>query len=213
MALPSSVSVRELPLFPLPDVVLFPKGNLPLHIFELRYRRMIRALLDGDRTFGVLMWDPVKRETARTGCLAEIGRVHYLPDGRMNIFTRGSKRFRVIDVLKEKPYLVGLVQLLDDDKPDRDLTGLQEDITRLLSEIVRLSVKLTDKSIELPAGLPTSPEEFSYWIASNFYADACEQQALLELEETSVRLEKEVECLSSVVKELAARTAIKDALG
>ena len=55
MAFSSSIAVRELPLFPLPEVVLFPGRPLPLHIFEFRYRIMMNTILDSDRRFGVLM--------------------------------------------------------------------------------------------------------------------------------------------------------------
>jgi ATP-dependent Lon protease len=207
----SSVTLRELPLFPLPEVVLFPKGNLPLHIFEMRYRQMIQTILDGDRCFGILMWDSASKETARVGCATEISKVDQLPDGRMNILTRGFRRFRVLEFTKRKPYLVGLVEWLKDDKPDRDLSGLREDALRLLNDVARLSSKLTDRTILLPTNLPARPEELSYWIASNLYSDASEQQSLLELQDTSVRLEREVESLSHTCKELAARAAIKEA--
>lgn len=210
MVSPSSVTLRQLPLFPLPEVVLFPNAHLPLHIFEMRYRQMVRTALDGDRCFGVLMWDPVTRETARIGCAAEIGKVEHLPDGRMNIFTRGYRRFRVLEFLKQKPYLVGLVEWLKDERPDRDLSGLKEDALRHLLEVARLSSKLTDRAIDLPEDLPESPEEFSYWIAGNLYSDAAEQQSLLELQDTSVRLEREIDTLTLTLKELAARTAIKE---
>jgi ATP-dependent Lon protease len=212
MATPSSVSVRELPLFPLPEVVLFPSGNLPLHIFEERYKQMMGGLIEADRRFGVLMWDPATRITSKVGCAAEIGEVVPLPDGRMNIMTKGFQRFRVLDYVQEKPYLVGLVEWFDDDRPDRDLSGLREDAVRLLSDVVRLSSKLTNRRIELPGDLPEDACDLSYWIAGNLYGDPAEQQSLLELQETSVRLEREIESLNLTCKELAARTAIKDAL-
>jgi ATP-dependent Lon protease len=214
MATPSSVSLqRELPLFPLAEVVLFPNGMLPLHIFEKRYRQMVSSLLAGDRCFGVVRFDPDNKESALIGCATEIGKVIYLPDGRMNIMTKGLRRFRVLKHVLETPYIVGLVEWYEDDKPDRDLGGLREDAVRLLKEVVRLSSKLTDKTIELPANLPEEADELSFWIAGNFYGDSLEQQSLLELQETSVRLEREVECLLQTCKEMAARTAIKEALG
>jgi ATP-dependent Lon protease len=52
------LAVRELPLFPLPDLVLFPQEVLPLHIFEPRYRMMLRTVLAEDRRFGVVGWGP-----------------------------------------------------------------------------------------------------------------------------------------------------------
>ncbi|MCU0553037.1 MAG: LON peptidase substrate-binding domain-containing protein, partial [Leptolyngbya sp. Prado105] len=79
----SSISVRELPLFPLPDLVLFPGRPLPLHIFEFRYRMMMNTILESDRRFGVLMWDPVKGQPAPVGCCAEIVQFQRLQDDRM----------------------------------------------------------------------------------------------------------------------------------
>lgn len=211
MASPSSVSLRELPLFPLPEVVLFPGATLPLHIFEMRYREMIHTALSDDRCFGVLMWDPASKETAHTGCITEIGQVERLKDGRLNILTQGRKRFRIVELLKKRPYLIGLVEWFTDEQPDRDLSGLCDDAIRLIADVARLSSRLTDKVIELPDDLPVHPEELSYWVAANLYGDASEQQALLELQDTSVRLEREISALTSTLKELAARTAIKEA--
>ncbi|MEO1467114.1 MAG: LON peptidase substrate-binding domain-containing protein, partial [Cyanobacteria bacterium J06633_1] len=74
------------------------------------------------------------------------------------------------------------------------------------------SAKLTSQKIELPDDLPDSPTELSYWVASNLYGVASEQQALLEMQDTLERLQREQEILSSTRSHLAARTALKDAL-
>ena len=58
------LSVRELPLFPLPEVVLFPQEVLPLHIFESRYRIMLQSVLETDSMFGVIKWDPTAKSMA-----------------------------------------------------------------------------------------------------------------------------------------------------
>ena len=68
----TDLAVRELPLFPLPDVVLFPQEVLPLHIFESRYRIMLRSVLDSDSRFGVVRWDPIAKTMSDVGCCAEI---------------------------------------------------------------------------------------------------------------------------------------------
>jgi ATP-dependent Lon protease len=179
----------------------------------MRYRQMVNTLLEGDRKFGVLMWDPTTRANRKLGCIAVIGDVVFLPDGRMNIMTFGLERFRVWEYIKEKPYLVGKVECFDDQPTERDLTGLKDDAAKILRDVVRLSSKLTDKAIVLPDDLPDDPKQLSFWIAANLSSDPSEQQELLELEETSARLDREVEALSATRKELAARLAIKDALG
>lgn len=208
----SSVAVRELPLFPLPEVVLFPGRPLPLHIFEFRYRIMMNTILEDDRRFGVLMVDPVRGDIARVGCCAEVVRFQRLPDDRMKILTIGQQRFRVLEYVREKPYRVGLVEWLEDYPPTQDLNSLGQEVERLLRDVVHLSAKLTDQKIDLPDDLPTLPRELSYWVAGNLYGVAAEQQALLEMQSTGDRLRREAEILTSTRNHLAARTALKDAL-
>ncbi len=208
----SSIAVRELPLFPLPEVVLFPGRPLPLHIFEFRYRIMMNTILDLDRRFGVLMIDPVQGQIANIGCCAEI--IHYqrLPDDRMKMLTLGQQRFRVLEYVREKPYRVGLVEWIEDKSPVKDLKPMAIKVEKLLRDVVHLSAKLTDQKIELPDDLPDLPRELSYWVASNLYGVALEQQALLEMDDTATRLQREEEILTSTRNHLAARTALKDAL-
>ncbi|MFM9267133.1 LON peptidase substrate-binding domain-containing protein [Tychonema sp. BBK16] len=210
MASSSSVAVRELPLFPLPEVVLFPGRPLPLQIFEFRYRIMMNTILEGDRRFGVLMWDPEQNKVSGVGCCAEVIHCQRLPDDRLKIMTLGQQRFRVLDAVREKPYLVGLVEWIEDEPPQKDLRSLSQDVEQLLRDVVRLSSKLMDQAIELPEDIPSLPTELSYWVASYLYGAATEQQTLLELQDTAARLERETEILTSTRNHLAARTALKD---
>lgn len=208
----SQIAVRELPLFPLPEVVLFPNRPLPLHIFEFRYRIMMNTILESDRRFGVLLWDQVEGQPAKIGCCAEIIQYQRLPDDRMKILTLGQQRFRVLEYVREKPYKVGLVEWIEDHPPQKDLTGLANEVEQLLKDVVRLSAKLTEQSIELPENIPDLPRELSFWVASNLYGVAAEQQALLEMQDTAARLEREAEILTSTRNHLAARTVLKDTL-
>jgi ATP-dependent Lon protease len=208
----SSIAVKELPLFPLPEVVLFPSRPLPLHIFEYRYRIMMNTILENDRRFGVLSIDPATGEIAEYGCCAEILHFQRLPDDRMKMLTFGQQRFRVLEYVREKPYRVGLVEWIEDQPPSKDLRPMATEVEELLRDVVHLSAKLTSQKIELPDDLPSSPTELSYWVASNLYGVASEQQALLEMQDTFERLQREQEILSSTRNHLAARTALKDAL-
>ncbi len=210
MASSSKIAVRELPLFPLPEVVLFPSRPLPLHVFEFRYRIMMNTILESDRRFGVLMVDPTRNTIANIGCCAEI--IHYqrLPDDRIKMLTLGQQRFRVLEYTREKPYRVGLVEWIEDQTPTKDLRPLASEVEQLLRDVVRLSAKLTEQKIELPEDLPDLPTELSHWVASNLYGVAAEQQTLLEMRDTAARLERESEILTSTRNHLAARTVLKD---
>jgi ATP-dependent Lon protease len=206
----SSVAVRELPLFPLPEVVLFPGRPLPLHIFEFRYRIMMNTIMEYDRRFGVLMIDPITGEISNYGCCAEIVHFQRLPDDRMKMLTIGQQRFKLLEYVREKPYRVGLVEWIEDQPTRQDLRPITNEVEILLRDVVHLSSKLSEQPIELPDDLPTSPIELSYWVASNFYGVALEQQSLLEMRDTAKRLEREAEILTSARNNLAARTALKD---
>ena len=83
----TDISVRELPLFPLPDVVLFPQEVLPLHIFESRYRIMLRTALETDSRFGVVRLNPDTKKIEGVGCCAQIIKYQTSEDGRSNIVT------------------------------------------------------------------------------------------------------------------------------
>lgn len=202
---------EAIPLFPLPEVVLFPGGWLPLHIFEPRYREMINDVMSKDSRFGVVMVDPTTGEPAKHGCSAVIVNCKRLQDGRMNVMTVGQQRFRVINELQEKPYIVAQVEWIDDNPTDKDLKGKASEIREILKDVVKLSAKLSDKTIEFPDDLPSDPLELSYWVAGSVYGLTEEQQSLLELEDTEKRLDREAVILVSLRKELAARTALKEA--
>ncbi len=208
----SSLAVRELPIFPLPEVVLFPGRPLPLHIFEFRYRMMMNTILEEDRRFGVVMVNPVNGEIAKVGSCAELVRFQRLPDDRMKILTMGQQRFRILEYVREKPYRVGLVEWIEDKPTTENIYPMASEVSQLLRDVVRLSAKLTDQKIELPDDLPELPVELSYWVAGNLYGVAAEQQLLLEMQETKARLEREIEILTSTRNHLAARTALKDVL-
>jgi ATP-dependent Lon protease len=171
---------------------------------------MMNTILESDRRFGVLMWDPSGDRVAAVGCCAEI--VHYqrLPDDRMKMLALGQQRFRVLDMVREKPYLVGLVEWIEDRPTDKELRNMAKDVEELLKDVVRLSGKLMEQEIDLPEDIPCLPRELSFWVASNLYGVAAEQQALLEMEDTATRLEREMEILTSTRNHLAARTVLKD---
>src|SRR5271170_7146722 len=105
-----------LPLFPL-QVVLFPRAALPLHIFEERYKQMIEDVLRGKSEFGVVLAG--EKGIVNTGCTASVEKVlKKYPDGRMDLISIGRRRFEIILLNDEKPYLRGAVEYFDDDGAD-----------------------------------------------------------------------------------------------
>jgi ATP-dependent Lon protease len=207
------LAVRELPLFPLPDVVLFPQEVLPLHIFEPRYRMLLRTALAEDRRFGVIRWDPQERRMADVGCCAEIIHCQTQEDDRSNIVTMGQQRFRVLDIVREAPFRVGLVSWIEDE-PENDSQGvsdLADQVREALKDVVELTAKLIGKPAQLPSDLPDLPRELSFWIGSHLGGPVADhQQALLEITSTAERLRQEFDLLDHTRRQLAARTVLKD---
>jgi ATP-dependent Lon protease len=209
----SELAVRELPLFPLPDVVLFPQEVLPLHIFEPRYRMLLRTVMAEDRRFGVVRWDPQEQRMADVGCCAEILHCQTQEDDRSNIVTMGQQRFRVLDIVREAPFRVGMVSWIEDTVTDGhgDLEQLASEVTRALKDVVELTGKLVGKPSSLPSDLPDLPRELSFWIGSHLGGPVADhQQALLEITDTGERLRQEFTLLDQTRRQLAARTVLKD---
>jgi ATP-dependent Lon protease len=209
----TQLAVRELPLFPLPDVVLFPQEVLPLHIFEPRYRMMLKTVLETDRRFGVVRWDPQEGRMADVGCCAEILQCQTQEDDRSNIVTLGQQRFRVLEVVREAPFKVGLVSWIEDEQPTShdQLQSLSADVEKALRDVVELTGKLMGKPTTLPSDLPDLPRELSFWIGSHLGGPvADQQQSLLEITDTEARLREEFELLDETRRHLAARTVLQD---
>ncbi len=207
------LSVRELPLFPLPEVVLFPNEVLPLHIFESRYRIMLKSVLESDSLFGVVKWDPVTKSMANVGCCAHIIKHQTSEDGRSNIVTIGQQRFQILEITRTTPYYSAMVSWIDDNSITslQNLDILRDSVIEALNDVVNLTSKLTNSQKILPDKLPNNPLELSFWIGAHLGGPVSdEQQRLLEERDTYVRLQREFEMLDHTRKQLAARTALKE---
>ena len=207
------LSVRELPLFPLPEVVLFPNEVLPLHIFESRYRIMLKSVLESDSLFGVVKWDPVTKSMANVGCCAHIIKHQTSEDGRSNIITIGQQRFQILEITRTTPYYSAMVSWIDDNNITslQNLDTLRDSVIEALNDVVNLTSKLTNSQKILPDKLPNNPLELSFWIGAHLGGPVSdEQQRLLEERDTYIRLQREFEMLDHTRKQLAARTALKE---
>ena len=205
--------VRELPLFPLPEVVLFPNEVLPLHIFESRYRMMLKSVLETDSLFGVVKWDPNTKSMANVGCCAHIIKHQTADDGRSNIITIGQQRFQVLEIVRSTPFYTAIVSWIDDEISQnlQDLDILRDSVIQALHDVVNLTSKLTNSQKILPDKLPNNPMELSFWIGAHLGGPVSdEQQRLLEERDTYIRLQREFEMLDHTRKQLAARTALKE---
>lgn len=186
---------RNLPLFPL-NTVLFPGMVLPLHIFEERYRLMIRACLDTDRTFGVCLiragqevGEPA--EPFEVGTIARIAEVERLPDGRMNLLTVGITRFRLLRVLEQTPFLVGRIEPLP-----TVVESVESSLAASVADRFRAYVgDLGGEGAGERLRLPDDPEALSFQVAATLGVAPRQRQRLLETRSTTERLRREEDIL------------------
>ncbi len=201
---------REIPLFPL-QVVLFPGGILPLHIFEQRYREMIKFCLEHESEFGVILIkegaevdEPVT--PYKVGTAVRIRDVEHLPDGRMNIMTSGEYRFEILEALEHQPYLVGRVQLLDSltSEVDPALAAIAAEIEDLYEAYELLSSRLIF-GWHSPEENPVHPRELAYQIATRLRISLEEKQGLLETVPLTELLTREIEILKKENRRISFR--------
>lgn len=206
------MSVRLLPLFPLP-LVLFPGAPLPLHIFEPRYRRLLADCLDGDRSFGILFRPEGvgERELAvgHVGCVALIESDESLPDGRSNIVVRGQGRFALDRfVASPAPYHVGEVEDYEDvGEAAQALEPAAERVRSTFARIGRAARALADDRDPIPP-LPADPAALSFAIAALIDLDQPGRQRLLVSRSAAERLREIESILAAVVDALEARATV-----
>lgn len=188
----------ELPLFPL-NVVLFPGADLPLHIFEPRYRLMITECHEQDKPFGVVLTRPgspsMREEPYPVGTMADILALSRMDDGRMNLIARGGKRFQILEQHRRKSYPTGIVEIYFDlPEPEQVLREQADKARELFNIYLEILLEVVGKS-ETQFHLPEEPEELSHFIAYFLDIEDEEKQQLLEMNLTSERLESVIETL------------------
>jgi len=174
----------DLPLFPLPNVVLFPDVCLPLHIFEPRYRQMLAAALNGDRLIGMALLKAAREGEHEgqppvydIGCAGLITHAAQLDDGRSNIMLHGIQRFRIVNENHDLPYRRARVEALLDPL-DAGHRALLHDARHRLEALVGPVVEGIGAEVHIP---PTIPDhELVNALAQYLPLDAVEKQALLE---------------------------------
>ena len=174
---------------------------------------MLKTVLESDSRFGIVRLDTRSKKIADVGCCAQVIKHQTSEDGRSNVVTIGQQRFRVLDITREAPFCTALISWIDDEpvKDQDSLLKLSESVLGALRDVISLSAKLTNSEASLPEGVPEIPRELSFWIAAHLGGPAAdEQQNLLEMVNTTTRLEREYEMLDHTRRQLAARTALKD---
>ncbi len=190
-----STTAIELPLFPL-NIVLFPGTVRHLHIFEPRYRQMVRDCLQMGKPFGLVQVkegsDYLREEPYSVGTMAEIHNLSKLDDGGYNLVAVGTKRFRILRSHRDKPYISGLVEpFADQAEPEEKLELYTRQVQQLFNTYLHMLLEESgEKSVETT--LPEDSEELSHFIAYFLDIDDEQKQRYLEMTSTLQRLQAEI---------------------
>ena len=202
-----------LPIFPLPNVVLFPNVFLPLHIFEPRYREMVADAVKSARLVGMVLLRPGwqrdydgRPPIYPVGCSGVITHSDQLPDGRSNIVLRGVERFRIVEEDDALSYRRARVEQLPDSTwLAGDAAAIQTaraKLDALLAPAIERSLPDVAGDARIPAAMPD--EDLVNALAQYLDLEPLEKQALLEQRSLRARAESLVELLE--MKILMAKT-------
>ena len=188
-----------IPIFPLPNVVLFPNVFLPLHVFEPRYRAMLADALAGDRIIGMTLLMPGYEADYQgrppvypVGCAGVITHSEQLPDGRSNVVLRGIEKFRIVEEDASRDYRLARVEPLPEAASDAEKLLLKQRRHR----IEALLVAAIERGGQDPRFPPTIPDEDLVNALSQYLGlDPMERQALLERDGILARCDGLIELL------------------
>src|SRR5438067_728906 len=196
-----------IPIFPLPNVVLFPSVFLPLHIFETRYRQMVEAALDGDRIIGMVLLRPGwegdyegRPPVYPIGCAGVVTHAERLADGRFNIVLRGMEKFRICSEETGHPYRLAQVEPVPEPAVDaaRDTIRAQR---RRLEALLVPQPEGQQQDAKMATSMPD--EDLVNALAQYLEFEPVEKQALLERDGLLDRCRSLIELLE--MKVLVAR--------
>jgi Lon protease-like protein len=180
-------STERIPLFPL-SVVLFPQSQVPLHIFEERYKKLISECIENGTTFGINFIEDSKLNSI--GCTARVAEVtKRYPDGKLDIVTEGVRRYQIVDVDDpgtNEGLLYANITYVEDKPETRDVSLANETI-RLFNELCEIAYRGTIDTLD--SAIWSSVEKLpSFIIAQKSGLEADQRQALLGITSENERL-------------------------
>ncbi|MEI8255784.1 MAG: LON peptidase substrate-binding domain-containing protein [Deltaproteobacteria bacterium] len=203
------IPLEALPVFPLASTVLFPEQQLPLHIFEPRYRQMVRDALDTSPYLVVALieGDP-NVEPTRLARVATVGKIvanQRLADGRYNILIAGAVRVAIEEIESARPYRqVRCMRLETPDASDPAGVVPESERTAMVSllGLVMQQTRRTTPSAEFKAPVGLDASQLSFRIAERVITDPGWRQRVLEAETAVARVRRTTEALASLLGDL-----------
>jgi ATP-dependent Lon protease len=193
--------VPQIGLFPL-ALVLLPTERVPLHIFEPRYKELIGECLAEGHEFGLLLEDDQgRREIGTRAAVVEV--LQMFDDGRMNIVVEGHDRFRLVEIKRERSYLTGEIETVDDQDEAPPGAAQIDEALGLFRELVEAA----GADVDEPEG---SDSPLSFELAARVDFGLEPKQELLELRSEQARLRRLCQLLGRAVEAVARERAVRE---
>ncbi|MDQ6800510.1 MAG: LON peptidase substrate-binding domain-containing protein [Acidobacteriota bacterium] len=183
-----------LPLFPLPNLVFFPRTRLPLHVFEPRYRKMVTDAVAADQRFGIVLlrpgWEADYFGTPPIHTCGTVGQIEQavpLDDGRYNILVRGEVRFRVVGEVSREPYRTARVIIQPEQSHDASQTHARKN---WLADLSRQYLHYLPDQVAVPEIETVELEALTNALIMSLNIDVQEKQRLLEIDDLIGRAEQ-----------------------
>lgn len=196
-----------IPVFPLPNAVLFPNVFMPLHIFETRYRAMVADALAGDRIIGMVLLKPGfeadyegRPPVYDIGCAGVVTHSEPLADGRYNIVLRGLEKFRISGEDRSQPYRLAHVEPIAETMTDAERDLLRKNRLRL-EALLAAAIERGGRDPKFPPAV--ADEDLVNALAQYLALEPLERQALLERDGILARCRALIELLE--IKTLTPR--------
>jgi ATP-dependent Lon protease len=206
--------LEHLPIFPLP-LVLMPYELLPLHIFEPRYRQMLKDIELRRNLFGVSYFEQQsdfdeKPKVGSIGCVAEVRQSQTMPDERSNIVTFGLIRYRLLDYVEiGTPYFSAEVQFFEDEPESNEvLDPVADEVFGLFERVAKAAFKLSGNRGRFPEVPRADPEQLSFLVAAAFNLDNEVKAQFIEMTSTSERLIRLKAILEQAVEQMESNADI-----
>ena len=199
-----------LPIFPLPNAILFPHLKIPLYIFEPRYKQMIHDALGRGRIIALSLlkkgweWEPIPHEIC---CAGQIGKIEELRNGEKNIILQGMTRVMVLAYRQHHPYLTGEVHLLQENRSrTAEIEPLRRQLATLMNQYIFLKPDIPDTLIQI-TNMIYDAGHLADFFAYYFFPDLYEKQKILESLDIAERCTQVIRYIETSLKELQGDAA------
>src|SRR4051794_6927448 len=207
---------NRLPILPIRNIVVFPGTVMPLNVGRQKSKNLLDEVMPGEKMIGVVTQkngdaeEPAYSDLNTVGVAATILKLFKLPDGNQSIIVHGITRFRLMELTKTDPFLVGRIEVLEDtgEPAPPEVEALVSSVRQSANRVIELSPNTPDEAAQVLNSI-TNPSALADFLAANLQADALEKQRMLEELDAEKRLRMVAASLANQLDRLELQNRIQ----